>query len=251
MNCKTEQTNTSFWPTVRIIELTTALSTGLAIWRAYGLLTTMRYLAGLVVALVAQRVFLAAMIRKVGAKQVSTADVMTLSRGASGAVLAGLVASGIRDRERLAGKLGWSLILFEATVIDWLDGPLARKLGPSRLGMVMDIEADSWLTLWSGISAVTWGELPRWCLLPPMMRYLDPLIDLCRGKLPHGGGPWWSRVTGTGQMVLLLAALAPLKGRRREMVMRVVRVAALPVSGAQGTAVVVSLVKKIDKKKVS
>lgn len=237
--------NTNFWPIVRIIELTTALSTGLAIWRAYGLWATMRYIAGLALAMKVQRTFLAAMIRKTGVEQVSVADVMTLSRGATGAVLVGLVASGIRDRTGLAGRLGWSLILLEATVIDWLDGPLARKLGSSRLGAVMDIEADSWLTLWSGISAVSWGNLPRWCLLPPIMRYLDPLLDLSRGRLPHGGGPWWSRLTGTAQMVLFLAALAPFERRWWKRVMGVVKVAALPVSGGQGAAVVALLVKKV------
>jgi phosphatidylglycerophosphate synthase len=241
----TGQTNTNFWPIVRMIELTIALSTGLAIWRVYGLRATIRYLVGLVLAMKTEHAFLAAMIRKTGSSKATLADVMTLSRGASAAVLAGLVVSGIRDREGLAGKLGWSLILLEATAVDWLDGPLARKLGSSPLGAVMDIETDSWLTLWSAISAAAWGDLPRWCLLPPIARYLDPTLDLSRGKLPHGGGPWWSRLTGTAQMALFLAALAPLKGRGRETVMKAVKVAALPVSVGQGAAIMVLLVRKI------
>lgn len=245
MKRKTVQTTTNFWPTVRIIELATALSTGLITWRSYGLAAGIRYLAVLALAMKAQRVFLAAIMRKTGPKEVSLADSMTLSRGAVSAVLAGLVASGIRDRTGLAGKLSWSLILLEASAVDWLDGPLARRLGPSRLGSVMDIEADSWLTLWSAISACAWGDLPRWCLLPPLMRYLDPILDLNRGKLPRGGGPWWSRLTGTAQMVLFLAALAPLKGRWRDRLMKVVKVAALPVSAAQGAAIAVLLVRKM------
>lgn len=246
MKHETMQTNTNFWLAVRTTELVTALSTGLAIWRVYGMMATMRYLAGLALAMKAQRAFLAAMMHKTGPKQVSLADVMTLSRAATGAMLAGLVASGIRDRTGLAGKLSWSLILLEATAIDWLDGPLARLIGPSQLGGVMDIESDSWLTLWTAISAAEWADLPRWCLLPPIIRYLDPILDLSRGKLPRGGGPWWSRLTGTSQMVLFLAALAPLQGQWRERVTRMVKMAVLPVSVGQGAAIVVLLGRKFE-----
>ncbi|HEY1348818.1 MAG TPA: CDP-alcohol phosphatidyltransferase family protein [Ktedonobacteraceae bacterium] len=241
MEHETMQTRTNFWRAIRTMELLTALSTGLTIWRVYGMRATMRYLAGLALATRAQCAFLAAMIHKTGTKQVSLADVMTLSRAATGAMLAGLVASGIRDRTGLAGKLSWSLILLEATAIDWLDGPLARLIGPSQLGGVMDIEADSWLTLWAAISAAQWADLPRWCLLPPIIRYLDPMLALNRGKLPRGGGPWWSRLTGTSQMVLFLAALAPLQGHWRERVKRMVQMAALPVSVGQVAAIVVLL----------
>ncbi len=244
MKSKTVQTNTNIWPAVRIIELLTALTTGIPIWRTYGLWAAIRYLASLTLAMKVQRIFLAAMIRKIGPEQVSPADVVTLSRGAASGVLAGLVASGIRDRTGLAGRLSWSLILLEASAVDWLDGPLARQFGPTRLGSVMDIESDSWLTLWSAVSATAWGDLPRSCLLPPIIRYLDPILDLSRGRLPHGGGPWWSRLAGTAQMALYLAALAPLKGHWRERMMRAVRIVALPVSGGQGMAIVVLLARK-------
>lgn len=242
------QTKTNFWLAVRIMELATVLTTSLAIWHIYGMLATLRYLVGLALIMKAQRAFLAAMIARTGPRQASLADVMTLSRAMTGAMLAGLVASGIHDRTGLAGKLSWSLILLEASAIDWLDGPLARLSGPSQLGGVLDIETDSWLTLWTAISATVWADLPRWCLLPPMLRYLDPMLDLSRSKLPRGGGPWWSRLTGTSQMILFLAALAPLKGQWRERVMRMVKIAALPVSVGQGAAIVVLLGKKLKSK---
>lgn len=228
--------------TMQKIELATGVSTGIVIGRSYGLRSTIRYLAGLTLALTIQRIFLSAMMRKTGARQASLADILSLSRAAIGAVLAGLVASGIRDRTGMAGRLSWSMILLGATGLDWLDGPLARRAGTSRLGGVLDIEADSWLTLWSAASALAWGDLPRWCLLPPILRYLDPLVDLYRGKLPHGGGPWWSRLTGTSQMVLFLTALAPLNGQWRKQALAVVT---LPVSGAQGAAIIVLLARKI------
>ena len=250
MKHETLRTHTNFWLVVRTMELITALSTGLAIWRVYGMVATLRYLTGLALAMKAQRVFLAAMIHKTGPHQVSLADVMTLSRATTGAMLAGLVASGIRDHTGLAGTSSWSLVLLEATAIDWLDGPLARLTGPSPLGSIMDIEADSWLTLWTAISATEWGGLPRWCLLPPIIRYLDPILDLSRGKLPRGGGPWWGRLTGTSQMILLLAALAPLKGAWRERVMRVVKMTVLPVSVGQGAALAALLGRKFKEEEV-
>ena len=228
--------------TMQKIELATVVSTGILIWRSYGMRSAMRYLVGLVLALAVQRAFLSAMIRKTGSIQASLADVLTLSRAAAGGVLAGLVASGIRDRLGKAGRLSWSIILLGATATDWLDGPLARRVGATSLGSVLDIEADSWLTLWSAACAVAWGDLPRRCLLPPILRYLDPLVDLCQGRLPRGGGPWWSRLTGTSQMVLFLIALTPLNWRWRKQVLANT---ALPVSGVQCAAVTVLLVRKL------
>ena len=167
---------------------------------------------------------------------------LTLSRATTGAVLAGLVASGIRDRTGTAGRLSWSMLLLGVTALDWLDGPLARHAGATRLGSVLDIEADSWLTLWSAACATAWGDLPRWCLLPPILRYLNPLLDLRRASSHvEEAGPWWSRLTGTGQMVLFLTALAPVDGRWRKQALAV---AALPVSGGQSVAVIVLLARK-------
>jgi phosphatidylglycerophosphate synthase len=228
--------------TAQSIELVTAASTGFFIWRSYGLRSTIRYLCGLLLALMAQQRFLTALVRKTGVDQASLADVLTLCRASTASALAGLVASGIRDRTGKAGRMGWSMILLGATALDWLDGPLARRFGASPLGSALDIEADSWLTLWSAASAVAWGDLPRLCMLPPILRYLDPLVDVRRGRLPHGGGPWWSRLTGTGQMVLFLTALAPINWRWRK---RTLSLAALPVSGGQGVAIIVLLARKL------
>jgi phosphatidylglycerophosphate synthase len=227
---------------VRLVELIAAVPTTLVIWRAYGLRSTIRYLAGLMMALAAQRTFLSAMIRKIGPEQSSLADTLTLSRAATGAVLAGLVTSGIRDRKGIAGKIGWLMPLLGVT--DWLDGSLARQAGPTRLGGVLDIEADSWLTLWSAAGAVAWGELPGWCLLPPIIHYLEPLLALKHGKLPQGGGPWWYRIVGASQMGLLILALAPIDWHRRKQILAA---ASLPVSCGQCAAIVVLLARKLQK----
>jgi phosphatidylglycerophosphate synthase len=227
---------------IRLIELMVAVPTTLAIWRTYGLKCTIRYVSGLTFALAAQRAFISAMIRKIGDEQATLADALTLSRAASAAVLAGLVASGIRDRKGMAGWMGLLMPLLGATATDWLDGPLARCAGPTRLGGVLDIEADSWLTLWSAAGAVAWGNLPRLCLLPPIIHYLEPLLALMQGKLPKGGGPWWYRVTGTGQMVLFFVALTPIEFRKRKQLLTAV---ALAVSSAQCAAILFHLTRKL------
>ncbi len=227
---------------VRLVDLLVALPTTLAIWRTYGLRKTIRYLVGLTLALVTQRVFLSAMTHKIGTEQSSLADALTLSRGATGAVLAGLVTSGIQDRKGVAGWIGWLMALLGVT--DWLDGTLARRAGPTRLGGVIDIEADSWLTLWSAAGAVAWGNLPRRSLFPPFMHYLEPLSAFLQGKLPEGGGPWWYRIAGASQMALLIAALAPFDWQQRKQILTA---ASSPVSIGQCAAIIVRLVRKLQK----
>src|SRR5713101_9371044 len=118
---------------VRLIELLVAVPPTLVIWRTYGLSSTIRYMSGLTLALATQRAFISAMIGKIGPEPSSLADVLTISRAASGAVLAGLVTSGIRDRKGIAGWIGLLMPLLGATAIDWLDGTLARHLNASML----------------------------------------------------------------------------------------------------------------------
>ena len=221
---------------IRLIDLLVAVPTILIIWRAYGLTKTIRFVVGLTLALVIQRSFISAMIHIIGTEKSSLADALTLSRGANGAVLAGIVTSGIRERKGIAGWIGWLMPLLGVT--DWLDGSLARRAGPTRLGGVLDIEADSWLTLWSAAGAVTWGELPSWCLLPPIIHYLEPLQSLMHGKLPQGGGPWWYRLAGVSQMGLLIVALAPFDWRQRKQFLTA---ASLPISIGQCAAIFVRL----------
>jgi phosphatidylglycerophosphate synthase len=224
-----------FWTQdVRVVALITEVSlavmTGVGVAWWYGTLPALRYLLGLLLALGIQVVFLTAMRRKIGRERSTLADVLTVGRATVGALLAGLVASGIQDRSGVAGWFAWSATLLAATVLDWCDGPLARRLGPTRLGKVMDIEADSWLTLWSVAGAVAWGGLPWWCVLAPLAHYGRPIIALRRGELPSGGDPWWGRVTGGAQMLLVFGALAPIHDHLRDIVLSW---AALPVSGSQ------------------
>ena len=60
---------------------------------------------------------------------------------------------------------------------DWLDGRLARLDGATSLGALLDIEADSWLSLWAAAAAHRAGDLPALSLLPPVVRPLRPQSD--------------------------------------------------------------------------
>lgn len=214
----------------------------LIVSRVYGRGPAARFIVGMVSATAAQHVLIAAVRARVGKEHWSAGDILTLGRFTTAAVLAGLVASGIQDRTGAAGWLSWLSTLFAASMTDWLDGPLARRAGPTKLGAVLDIEADSWLTLWSAVAAVRWGDVPWWCVVPPIMHYLHPALDFAEGKLPSGGGPWWSRVTGVAQMGLILLALSPIG---RETRSKLLRLAAFPVSASQGLVMLVLILRRV------
>jgi phosphatidylglycerophosphate synthase len=201
----------------------------------------LRYLGGALAGTVALHLLIAAIRRRVGRELLTFADVLTQGRFAAGTLLLALVAAGFTARVTLAGGVTWGIALLAATLTDWLDGPLARRLGPTRFGAALDIEADSWLTLWTAGAAVGWGGLPWWVLAPPLMRYLFPIRAWLRGGLPAGGGPWWARGAGVAQMILLLAAISPLAGPMRDGALSI---AAYPIVGMQLLAFLALLIKR-------
>jgi hypothetical protein len=83
--------------------------------------------------------------------------------------------------------------------------------------------------------------------VPPLVRYVHPVLDLRAGLLPRGGGPGWSRATGTAQMALMLFALAPMQWRLTRR--RVVGLAAL-VSSSQLAAVLLPLLRRAPHRRV-
>src|SRR5579859_493170 len=72
------------------------------------------------------------------------ADWITLSR--AGVAMLLLARAGTSRRTAAMDWLAWTGLLAGATVLDWLDGPLARRHGPTGWGTTADLEADSWLT---------------------------------------------------------------------------------------------------------
>jgi len=132
--------------------------------------------------------------RHPGSAVLSAPNLVTIGRASAAGLLAGAIA------DRRWSRPAWLAAVAAATAGDWVDGPLARRAGPTALGAVLDIEADSWLTLWTAIAAYRSGALAAWCLVPPTLRYLRP------GPRPARA---WQRAAGVAQMAALLGALAP------------------------------------------
>jgi phosphatidylglycerophosphate synthase len=198
--------------------------------RRYGPAAARRFSAGMGTALLGQQA-LVAMALKRGVVQthassrhrLNLVDTITLSRGGTGALMTGLIVSGVRHRRGIAGWLGWIALVYGAIVSDWLDGPIARRLGTSEVGAMFDIEADSWLTLSSSAAAMTWGGLPAYVVAPPILRYLR--LAALRPFVPYrqlvSGDPLWTRHIGMAQMTLFIAALAPFRGRATRLLVRI------------------------------
>lgn len=174
-------------------------------------------------------------------------DALTLSRGLCAAIVAAAAASGPRDRRSYVGRLAWPLALCGATFTDWIDGPLARRRGrgPSRLGRILDLELDSWLTLATAFAAARLGTLHPLCLVTPSLRYAAMLTPLSYGDVFTVGKTDRARNLGITQMTLALAAFAPFAGtttvrlaRRASLVLLPIHVAALlaavPAAGSHG-----------------
>ena len=207
--------------------------------RRHGRAAGARFAGGAVAVLLAQQLLVGLAARRKGAR-LTAVDAMTLSRGLAAALLVGLVASGVRRRNGLAGWLGWVSLVYGSVVCDWLDGPIARRLGAtSELGALLDLESDSWLTLAAGLSAATWGGLPVYCLAAPMARYV--LLFAALRKMPYSqiysGEPAWARQAGIAQMALFTAALAPFAGPGTRLALRL----ATPIVAPLQSIVVVLL----------
>src|SRR5204862_6201090 len=99
-------------------------------------------------------------------------DALTLSRGLAASIVAAAAIAGPHDRRRYATRIAWALALSGSTLTDWIDGPLARRRGPTRLGRVLDLELDSWLTLATTLAGTRLGTLDAICLVTPSLRYL-------------------------------------------------------------------------------
>ena len=203
---------------------------GILTARDFGAPVVLRFVIYLALACLLWVVLLAALRRRIGPEPNRWATILTLSRLVTGCALAAFVLAGARDRLQPAAIVLWALVVLTATVSDWLDGTLGRREGSTLFASSLDIESDSWLTLWSAVAAILLGGLPWICLLPPVVRYIHPLLALRAGTVPVGGGPLWSRVTGMTQMAVLMAAFAPVTGLVRDTIFGVI---IWPVSLAQ------------------
>ena len=161
--------------------------------------------------LCAAAAFTALARRRLGGPVLTPANLLTLSRAGAAAMACGTAFSGLGRRSSLVA------LLVGCTACDWLDGPLARRLGPTPLGAALDLEADSWLTLWGAAAGFRQGGLPGLSLLAPAMRY--PLAAGIAAPLRP-----WQRAAGVAQMAVIAWGLT----RRRPP-----RLLAAAVAGAQ------------------
>src|SRR5437879_6902220 len=240
-------------PTARItpggagaVLVAAAMTLAPAMARRYGRKPAVRFAAASTGALIGQQALVAlALSRGPGAApgRLSIVDLMTLSRGLAAAVLVGLLASGARDRTGFAGWAGWLALCGGSVVCDWLDGPIARRVGTSPAGAVFDLEADSWLTLTTAAAATAWGGLPKLCLAAPAARYL--LLARALREVPYrrifASEPRWARWSGIAQMLLFTAALAPFGGPLTRTAARL----AAPLVAATQLAVMIDLHRRL------
>ncbi len=167
-----------------------------------------------------------------------------MSRGLCAAIVAGAAASGVRDRGSFAGRLAWPLALCGATLTDWIDGPLARRRGrgPTRLGRVLDLELDSWLTVATALAGARLGSLHPLCLGTPSLRYAAMLTPLSYDDVFAVGKTVRARNLGITQMGLALAAFAPFAGRATVRAARIASLVLLPLHVAALLAAILSAV---------
>jgi phosphatidylglycerophosphate synthase len=178
------------------------------------------------VSLLTETVYLVATLRRRDAhgfltarRQFGLAAYLTMSRGGVAALLVGLVRAFPTPPPRQVAWTAFAAVLWSVTVSDWIDGPIARRFGSALGGTRVDLEADSWLTLWVAIAGVRWQRLPRVALAAPLLRYGVVALTLIRGSYASAdlGSTWWGKGAGVAQMAALLLGLAPLpEGRLRK-----------------------------------
>jgi phosphatidylglycerophosphate synthase len=141
-------------------------------------------------------------------------DAVTLSRGLAASIVAAAALAGPRDRRSYAAKIAWPLAVSGSTLSDWIDGPLARRRGrgPTRLGRVLDLELDSWLTLATTFAGTRLGSLDAPCLITPLLRYLAMASPISYEDIRAVGTSGRARNLGITQMALALASFAPFAG---------------------------------------
>lgn len=206
----------------------------LVVGRQHGYACGCRFALGMTGTLLAQQSLVGWARRQVPGhptQDLSAADLLTLSRGISAATLVGLAVTKIRDRAGATGWLAWLSVLYGAIACDWLDGPIARHRATTKLGQVLDLEEDSWLTLCMSGASVMQGGMPMRVVVPPLLRYGVLIYELQRRPYSEifEQGPGWSRNLGIAQAMLFIGALAPFGGPLTRRILRAVEPIQTPI----------------------
>ena len=206
----------------------------LIVSRQHGYGSGCRFALGMTGTLLAQQSLVGWARRRVPGQPIrnlTAVDLLTLSRGVPAATLVGLAVTGVRDRLGTTGWLAWLSVLYGAIACDWLDGPIARHRETTKLGEILDLEADSWLTLCMAGASVIQGGMPMMVVIPPLLRYGVLIYELQRR--PYADifeqGPGWSRHLGMAQAMLFIGALAPFGGPLTRRIVRAVEPIQTPI----------------------
>ena len=158
-------------------------------------------------------------------------DALTLSRGLAASIVTAAAFAGPLDRTSYAARIAWPLALAGSTLTDWIDGPLARRRerGPTRLGRILDLELDSWLTLATTFAGTRLGTLHPICLITPSLRYIAMVSGIPYEDVHAIGKSDRARNLGITQMTLALASFAPFAGAGTTGLARVVSLILLPI----------------------
>ena len=158
-------------------------------------------------------------------------DALTLSRGLAASIVAASALAGPRDRGSYAARIAWPLAVSGSTLTDWIDGPLARRRrrGPTRLGRVLDLELDSWLTLATTFAGTRLGTLDAVCVVTPSLRYLAMALRISYEDVHAVGKSERARNLGITQMALAFASFAPFAGRTTTAIARIASLMLLPI----------------------
>ena len=139
-------------------------------------------------------------------------NMITMTRGAGIAVLAGLVAA--PQALAAGGVFGWAVLALAVIVLalDGLDGWLARRSGlRSRFGARFDVESDVIFAI--VMAALAWqaDKVGAWFLLLGLLRpaflLAGAIWPVLRAPLPDRR---WRKVMAALQMSVQVALLAPL-----------------------------------------
>ena len=158
-------------------------------------------------------------------------DALTLSRGVAASIVAASALAGRRDRRSYAARIAWPLAVSGSTLTDWIDGPLARRRrrGPTRLGRILDLELDSWLTLATTLAGTRLGTLDAICLVTPSLRYLAMASPISYDDVHAVGKSDRARNLGITQMALAFASFAPFAGSTTTVLARIASLLLLPI----------------------
>ena len=144
-------------------------------------------------------------------RTLGAANLTTLARGTLVALLGGLVG----DRSDGAAPAVATAVAITATLLDWLDGYLARRTKMSSdFGARFDMETDAMMILVLSILAWQFGKAGAWVLLSGFLRYIfvaaGALHAALRQPLPES---FRRKTIAVVQMIALIAAVAPFVPR--------------------------------------